>query len=42
MKNAIRKFRGEFEDYIKRTNPTGYMVRTRAGCSADALSRNDE
>jgi NADH-quinone oxidoreductase subunit F len=25
MKNAIRKFRGEFEDYIKRTNPTGYM-----------------
>lgn len=26
MKNAIRKFRGEFEDYIKRTNPAGYMV----------------
>lgn len=26
IKNAIRKFRGEFEDYIKRTNPTGYMV----------------
>jgi NADH-quinone oxidoreductase subunit F len=26
MKNAIRKFRGEFEDYIKRTNPTGYKV----------------
>jgi NADH-quinone oxidoreductase subunit F len=25
MKNAIRKFRGEFEDYIKRTNPGGYM-----------------
>jgi len=25
MKNAITKFRGEFEDYIKRTNPTGYM-----------------
>lgn len=25
MKNAIRKFRGEFEDYIKRTNPNGYM-----------------
>jgi NADH-quinone oxidoreductase subunit F len=24
MKNAIRKFRGEFEDYIQRTNPTGY------------------
>ena len=26
MKNAIRKFRGEFEDYIKCTNPTGYSV----------------
>jgi NADH-quinone oxidoreductase subunit F len=26
MKNAIRKFRQEFEDYIKQTNPTGYMV----------------
>lgn len=25
IKNAIRKFRGEFEDYIKRTNPAGYM-----------------
>jgi NADH-quinone oxidoreductase subunit F len=25
IKNAISKFRGEFEDYIKRTNPTGYM-----------------
>jgi NADH-quinone oxidoreductase subunit F len=25
IKNAIRKFRGEFEDYIKRTNPQGYM-----------------
>lgn len=25
IKNAIRKFRGEFEDYIKRTNPSGYM-----------------
>ncbi len=25
MKNAIRKFRDEFEDYIKRTNPNGYM-----------------
>ncbi|MDA1051170.1 MAG: NADH-quinone oxidoreductase subunit NuoF [Planctomycetota bacterium] len=25
MKNAIRKFRGEFEEYIKRTNPDGYM-----------------
>ena len=29
IKNAIRKFRGEFEDYIKRTNPTGYMVTER-------------
>jgi NADH-quinone oxidoreductase subunit F len=26
MKNAIRKFRGEFEEFIKRTNPTGYSV----------------
>jgi NADH-quinone oxidoreductase subunit F len=26
IKNAIRKFRGEFEEYIKRTNPTGYMT----------------
>ena len=26
VKNAIRKFRGEFEEYIKRTNPHGYMV----------------
>jgi NADH-quinone oxidoreductase subunit F len=25
IKNAIRKFRGEFEEYIKRTNPEGYM-----------------
>lgn len=24
LKNAIRKFRHEFEDYIKRTNPNGY------------------
>jgi NADH-quinone oxidoreductase subunit F len=26
IKNAIRKFRGEFEDYIKRTNPAGYTT----------------
>jgi NADH-quinone oxidoreductase subunit F len=25
MKNAIRKFRDEFEQYIMRTNPEGYM-----------------
>ena len=25
IKNAINKFRDEFEEYIKRTNPTGYM-----------------
>ena len=25
MKNAIRKFRDEFEEYIRRTNPTGYQ-----------------
>ena len=29
IKNAIRKFRGEFEEYIRRTNPTGYQE-TRA------------
>lgn len=28
MKNAIRKFRGEFEEYIKRTNPTGCLTTT--------------
>ncbi len=33
IKNAIRKFRGEFEDYIRRTNPHGYQE-TRA---VDAL-----
>jgi NADH-quinone oxidoreductase subunit F len=26
MKNAIRKFRDEFEEYIKRTNPQGYAT----------------
>jgi NADH-quinone oxidoreductase subunit F len=26
IKTAIRKFRGEFEDYIRRTNPTGYAA----------------
>jgi len=25
IKNAIRKFRNEFEDYIKQTNPNGHM-----------------
>ncbi|MGQ0634738.1 MAG: NADH-quinone oxidoreductase subunit NuoF [Planctomycetaceae bacterium] len=25
IKNAINKFRGEFEEYIRRTNPTGHM-----------------
>ncbi|MFM9065837.1 MAG: NADH-ubiquinone oxidoreductase-F iron-sulfur binding region domain-containing protein, partial [Planctomycetota bacterium] len=25
MKNSIRKFRDEFEAYIKRTNPQGWM-----------------
>ena len=25
IKNAIRKFRDEFEDYIRRTNPEGYL-----------------
>ncbi len=26
IKTAVRKFRSEFERYIKRTNPKGYMV----------------
>ena len=26
MKNAIRKYRDEFEEYIKKSNPGGYMV----------------
>ena len=26
IKNAIRKFRGEFEEYIRSTNPQGYAV----------------
>ncbi len=26
IKNAIRKFRAEFEDFIRRTNPTGWMT----------------
>ena len=26
IKNAIRKFRGEFEEYIRKTNPRGYAV----------------
>jgi len=25
IKNAIRKYRGEFEDYVKATNPRGYL-----------------
>jgi NADH-quinone oxidoreductase subunit F len=25
IKNCIAKFRDEFEEYIKQTNPTGYM-----------------
>ncbi|HID77471.1 MAG TPA: hypothetical protein EYP56_15940, partial [Planctomycetaceae bacterium] len=26
IKTALRKFRDELEDYIRRTNPTGYMA----------------
>ncbi len=26
IKNAINKFRDEFEEYIRRTNPEGWMV----------------
>ena len=25
IKNAIRKYRDEFEEYIRRTNPEGYL-----------------
>ncbi len=28
LKNAIRKFRGEFEEHIRRTNPSGYANRS--------------
>ena len=34
IKNAIRKFRGEFEEYLQRTNPGGYLLTTRAGHGA--------
>jgi NADH-quinone oxidoreductase subunit F len=27
IKTAVKKFRGELEDFIKRTNPTGYASR---------------
>ena len=37
IKNAIRKFRGEFEDYIKRTNPQGYMVCEPVGAVVVAI-----
>ena len=36
IKNAIRKFRDEFEEYIRRTNPTGYQV-TEAVAAMDLL-----
>jgi len=26
LKNAIRKFRSEFEEYVQRTNPSGYQL----------------
>ncbi|MGH7136838.1 MAG: NADH-ubiquinone oxidoreductase-F iron-sulfur binding region domain-containing protein, partial [Pirellulales bacterium] len=34
IKNAIRKFRQEFEDFIRRTNPSGYD-KTEAVLSLD-------
>ena len=37
IKNAIRKFRGEFEEYIKRTNPRR-IHGDRAGGSAVAVA----
>ena len=37
IKNAIRKFRGEFEDYIRRTNPKGYAVTHAVPAMAGAV-----
>ena len=37
MKNAIRKFRGEFEEYVKLTNPDGY-AQTNPARAMDILS----
>jgi len=36
IKNSIRKFREEFEEYIKRTNPTGY-TQTEPAMSLEIL-----
>jgi NADH-quinone oxidoreductase subunit F len=41
IKNAIRKFRGEFEEYIKRSNPTGYMVTEAVVAMNAALTQGD-
>ena len=42
IKTAIRKFRGEFEEFIRRTNPSGYMetrpVETLVGGSRETAS----
>ncbi|MEX2559790.1 MAG: NADH-quinone oxidoreductase subunit NuoF [Pirellulales bacterium] len=37
IKNAIRKFRDEFADYIRRTNPSGYMVTQAVPAHPDPL-----
>ena len=34
IKNAIRKFRSEFEDHIRRTNPAGCMANEPAAALA--------
>jgi NADH-quinone oxidoreductase subunit F len=36
IKTAVRKFRGELEDYIRQSNPTGYME-TRAVPAVEAV-----
>ena len=41
MKNAIRKFREEFEEYIKRSNPQGFM-QTEPAMSLDVLQIEKE
>lgn len=41
IKNAIRKFRDEFEEYIKRSNPEGYM-QTEPAMSLEILQIEKE
>ena len=37
LKNAINKFRNEFEDYIRKTNPDGFMVTEAVPALEEAL-----